>query len=358
MTPAGIDKIVFRVSASDYRIRDFAQIPGFQAKRPMLDMTTNQPAPGFTLRDGKGQEREIARGFVNLGPDQGFKPMHLDFGPMGMQVNWNPSKAYHPWELCRDTEVLTRRFEALTEALMGLGIDADFRSADLLRLDLTEQSPMKQPLKAYSRLWQLFRMKRVTKTDAKQYPDGFQHGSENFGFLLYNKGRELDDKELMKANILRIEEQFKTPQGIAQKTNLGPRFKNVSGLLDTGLEVAGDEYRRILSTKLLDVKNMTGDSLVIDFESDMQMLQDLARLYPRNFFDAFLAMHGLPALLEKYGTLDALQTMITEAQVVSSRRLRDQMTKVRRLALQRDRLSSLSVGELYREVVAKFALAG
>jgi hypothetical protein len=205
----------------------------------------------------------------------------------GGLLTFNPSKPYHPYELCGSSDELTQRVELVTSELENFGISGDWKSAKLTRLDFAKNVQLDTPLSNYTQSLNLVNFARSRRQ--AQYPDGYMTGNNSRGLIIYNKSLEssLEDK-----GITRGELQLKNSE--ATKSIAGSYTDK--DLISNGLEL----FNKVI-VKTFNIEKRVSNELSIPYGSLVQSFAKIKEEHGRNASQVFKKYMGSKALLDEIG---------------------------------------------------------
>lgn len=206
----------------------------------------------------------------------------------GMSVEWNPAKLttdtgshIHP---VTDDRTLASRNDSVFQRLAELGIQADFREAQITRIDICRNMLMNDIASAYRPSYELLHMPR-SRRDSVVYPDGIRLSTERRTLNIYNKGREVSDENIRKAfddRLVRIESQFKKADAVKPTTGI----RNIRDLEDPrfGIEYQQNRWRAYLKKDIFKLRAIVDNQVHIPFDSLRELMEQGRQKWGKNFF--------------------------------------------------------------------------
>jgi len=263
----GIDKI--RLHTTDFRIDD-SQAAGLQLHQGHVDLDTGETNETRLFVDGSGKHITGARAVKNTDLFQ----LTIDY--KGLSIQFNPSKPYHPYDLVSDTDVFNDRCKTVFSQLKQSGINADYQSARLSRIDISRNMQMIYPVTAYLSVFDLVNIKR--EKYQRSYPDGYGTSNEDWGVIFYDKGKETSSPLV---GLLRAEIQYKKSRKV--KAVLG--CTSIKDVISYGIPAISDVYRDEMKSKVL--KLQQGNQMTISFEDDFDLLKKIKEAKTKTVIDDF-----------------------------------------------------------------------
>ena len=106
----------------------------------------------------------------------------------GCLLQFNPSKPYHPYELCGSSDTFIERVDTVINQLAALGVSGAWEEAKLTRLDFAKNFQLDAPLSNYTQCLNLVNFARSRRQ--AEFPDGYMTGNNSRGLIIYNKSIE------------------------------------------------------------------------------------------------------------------------------------------------------------------------
>jgi hypothetical protein len=337
----GIDKLMLTSQA--FIVRD-ASKTGLQVKHGFTDLATGEQNNPYLFTDKTGRKIEGVSAFLNTDHYQ------LNINKYGLQVVFNPSKAYHPYELCTDINVLQERIETLSKDINGKGIRLDIEQAKISRFDLARNGIMNEPCIAYSPVLSWLNIKR-SKRNA-MYPDGHSSNNNRFGINLYNKGKELRNNgiELITDDkMMRCELQYKGSQSVNKRTEIS----TVQSLYEYGMDHLNKLYTETLSQDVF--KAGQSNQLQIAYTDIKEFLSQLKQTYGRNAMQVFYSTYGVSALINDIGNIDTFKNILQDLGFGRTAIWKHEKRILEYMNVQRMIRKTSGIGKLYKELYYKFA---
>lgn len=292
----GIDKI--RLTTRDFRVKDAR---GLNLK-PSQSVIGQEQEERLLFVDGTGRQVRGAGVFSNN------DLYNLDISEKGLKIEFNPSKPYHPFILCADTDTLYNRLKTVTDDIKDKhGIIADWNYSKVSRLDVSRNVETKDPIGYYSDVFGMVGIPR-TKRQA-QYPDGYSVGNNSTGLILYNKLQEIRDSgiDIKGDNLLRVELQFKKSQSARSHLKL----VTLDDLVTCGVEHCQDVFRGYMKNNVFREKAQQ-EQKIIPFNDAYFWLTELKKKHPRDYLQIFKKPFGLLELFDLCGGQEGYLKLVAE----------------------------------------------
>jgi hypothetical protein len=338
---AGIDKLI--ITTQDFRIND-ASKSGLTLRHWNTDLDTGNQEQPILFTDKAGKPIHGASAFIN---DEQYA---ININRNGLQVVFNPSKAYHPYKLCNDSKVLQERLETLAKGIKEKGFILDIEQAKISRIDLAKNANMEQPCIAYSPVFSWLNIKRAKRT--AMYPDGYTSNNNRLGLIFYNKGKELRENKILVINddkVMRCELQYKGTQSVCKRTGIG----NIRSLIETGIQPLSDLYNETLLNDIF--KNQESGQYPISYEGTKETLENLRRQYGQQALNYFYSIHGVSSIITEVGSLQAFESMLYEIGYHRNTVYKHKTRMMKLMKLQSNIIKKSHIGKLYKELTYKFA---
>jgi len=337
----GIDKLV--LTSQDFIVKD-ASTTGLQLKHGFTDLATGDQKQVVLFKDKTGRSISGASAFLNT------EHYNLNINSYGLQVTFNPSKTYHPYELCTDAKVLEKRIETLSKDIYGRGIRLDIEQANISRIDLAKNAEMSQPCIAYSPVLSWLNIQRAKRS--AMYPDGHTSNNNKFGLNFYNKGKELRENDIQVIphdNMMRCELQLKGTQSVCKRIGIG----NIRTLYESGITPLNDFYNDTLTKDVFKSKNIT--QYRICYVGTKETLMSLRDIYGQSALNMFYSMYGIGELMNEVGSLQAFEKMLSELGYHRNTIAKHRKRVLSLLDIQKSITKQSGIGKLYKELLYKFA---
>jgi len=337
-SPTGIDKL--SLYTRDFTIRD-GKRSGLTVQPAIINLSDGQDRNLPLFKDGNGKQYNGAKAYRN------DELCTVNINQHGLNVILNPSKPYHPYELCRDEATLEERLNTVYKHLQAAGIKANYGGMTVSRIDLARNGSMNNPCPAYLPVFSGLGFARAKRQAT--YPDGHSINNNTFGLTFYNKGKEAGtDRE----NLLRAELQFKKAKGSNFK---GLYIGKVEDIAEVGFSHLNETYTGIMQGQVFKTDSFNGQQL-ITFADTLQQLNVLKEIYgPQRALTAFVGINGIEATLEATAGLDGYRRLLKQYGVHRNT-IRKKLNEAQRyLALRSQMQQSKTIGKLYREMWRQFA---
>jgi hypothetical protein len=342
---AGIDKLT--ITTQDFTVRDYTKA-GLTLDSGKINLDTGEQFQQHLFTDSFNREVFGYKAYYNDADNH-----TVNVNQYGLQVVFNPSKAYHPYKLCNDTKVLQERIETLEKQLRQKGIIFNMDNAKISRIDLAKNAQMNLPCVAYRQVLDALRIPRAKRN--AMYPDGHSSNNNQVGLNIYNKGKELREKKILVINddnTMRTELQYKSTKAVSDRTGIA----NIGTLIDIGIRPLNKIFNETLLNDIF--KSQNDLQYPIMFENIKDMLIDLKKKSPSNAIPILFQRFGVEFLLKEVGSIDGFLKILNE-----SGYHRNSLGNHRKRILKliegksqfNDMKDSKSIGNLYKELKLKFA---
>jgi hypothetical protein len=345
----GIDKVILTISDFQINSRD-GWLNSIPASLP--GENPEDVPPTLICRDGTPIKGKL---YANTETAQ------YDIDYRGMRVIFNPSKMYHPYHLTNTGDNFNRAIEHIVTDAESMGIHANIREAKISRLDIAAQAEMSRPPGMYADAYKLCNSKRMP--NQAEYPGGYRMGSKSVATICYDKAQEIKVKDktgtikVTENNLLRVENRWQKSDAMARHL----QFNSLPILLKMHPEDIRQKNSLFLRNKVFKDKKK-GEQLLIDFDTEVQVLQSLMSQYKRGFAPvlAHLGMAGgnYSDTLSKFGSIEGYFNLMMDAGISKSRAY-EHKTKLMELIrtearINRDR-EQITPGKLLDELIHRFA---
>jgi hypothetical protein len=230
---------------------------------------------------------------------------NLSIGSYGLGLEFNPSKIADPntGKLMTSLKSVDEVTTAIHQELNDYGIRFSKDTARVNRVHLTKDREMNQPVHGYSQIFSMLKGKRASTVE---YPHSFRIGNRSTNAIFYDKGVELDKKQLH-SNRMRAEWKLekKTSVDSHLKLNEYQRF------ILTPEDYYTSKYNEYLHGSVFN--SQPKDQLKFDFYGDVGMLKSMREASSRTAIKDFMLIHSVDALMERYGSIKGIEKLIIEA---------------------------------------------
>ena len=226
------------------------------------------------------------------------QPHFLD-KPM-MNIQFNPSKALHPYNLVTDPKEVSMVCDQIQDSLSDFGIKLNLENALQTRLDFAKQDFMNRPLSNYNYGFDFIGGKRMKKIG---YEDGYTFHNKSHEACFYDKGKKKKNDSLI--GMMRVEQRLKDSDTINKFTGI----KTLGNLLKSENEQWNECYKNYLNNTIFhQFKNKS----ILDIKSEVERFQKI-RSDGRNAVLKYLVAVTLTHQISKMGSLEFLFTVMKEA---------------------------------------------
>lgn len=298
------------------------------------------------IRDKSGVEKRGQKAVLN-------DPLYsLTLNQFGARLTLNPSKPYHPVNLCSDNSTLADRIGAVETRLREQGIFLNIADSKLSRIDLAKNIQCKNPVSYYSEVFRGLRLPRADKQ--AEFPEGYRTNNNSRSLIFYNKGQEVFQKtgdstilELHGNNLMRGELQYKKasiPHQLKMKT-----FDDFNRY---GMEFLQKRYRETMENNVFKFESGQGLSIPIQYD-EKSLLDELVSVlekHPRNGYLNYRAMIGDRNIPLLWGSLENFANAVLT--ISENRATTQRITKAIRQTI--FGFGATEVVNLYDELRTKF----
>ena len=337
----GIDKLMLTSQA--FIIKDASQT-GLQVKHGFTNLATGEQSNPFLFKDKTGRKIEGVSAFLNT------EFYGLNINQFGVQINFNPSKAYHPFELCNDPKILQQRIENVSKDLYSKGIRLDIEQTKVSRIDLAKNSEMIHPCIAYGAVMSLLNINRAKRN--AMYPDGHSSNNNKFGLNFYNKGKELrqDGIEIIPHDrMMRCELQYKSSQSVCKRTGIS----TLESLYEIGTENLYNLYKETLSQDVF--KAGQSNQLQISYTDIKEIIMQLQPMYGRRTMEVLYSSYGIETLINQLGSVEHFESILKDLGYHRNTITKHKKRLMQYLNLQKIISKASGIGKLFKELHLKFA---
>lgn len=244
--------------------------------------------------------------YVNPGTQWGTRGS-FTLTPKGLTIQYNPSTMKHPWHLTTNVEDMAT---AIMEDAGRVGVDFDLDTARLGRVDLTRQAVMDSPCRAFIPAFTAMRGKRSRSV---RYPDGYTFGNKSWATVFYDKTKQattVKGVQGMPANVVRCEMR------VVKTRNIGNTVRGFGlGTFKDVREMDPEGVKHIYTSSVESKVFRLGDStqLVLDFNTEVELLTSLRTEHERGAVDRYIAMEGIESILRRFGDMTLFGDALRQA---------------------------------------------
>ena len=270
----------------------------------------------------------------------------------GLQVQFNPSKALHPYHLTGTGKQFSAIVQQVSQEIRGIGIDADIDQMKLVRLDLAKQAEMSNPFANYIDAFRMLKGKRAK--EQRQYPSGYIVGNTRWQTIGYDKGEELKQHHhsIPEKNLMRIESRWIKGQSISAHFHLNT--------LPALAELSPTDLTKIYTSHLTDKyfpKQYEGDQMVMDFDTVIDQMKAAQNRYGRGWFIRYISAISIDGFIMQLGGMEMVRKALLE--VTSKQRASDYVKEITDLLYFKSKLDAQTdqqtVASLLYEMQERFA---
>lgn len=293
MDTIGIDKIL--LTTKEFRLENLTLLGRKSNIKPNNDSTL----PIF--KDLQGSSVEANSLYFNGGAN-------YDISGKGLMVSFNPSKSSHPYNLTSTGKELNNVIGLVEREMKSIGILANIDSMKLSRLDLAKNQVMTYPVGMYHDGLRYLKGKR---SESRAAPDGFYIANKSHETLYYNKFKELKFNKIdiiAPEQLARLEARLKKTDSVKRYTDINS-LKELRTLEHTDIDFL---YKSYLNKVVFTRANIGVQSL-IDFDSEVQLFKTLKAQKPKGYFNYWLTLNSVEALLNNFGSIENVVRFLEQA---------------------------------------------
>jgi hypothetical protein len=270
----------------------------------------------------------------------------------GLQLQFNPSKALHPYHLTGTGKQFSETIKGVKQELLSIGIDANIDQMKLVRLDLAKQAEMSKPFGNYIDAFRMLKGKRAK--EQRQYPSGYIVGNTRWQTIGYDKGEELKQHHhnIPEKNLMRLESRWMKGQSISAQFHLNT--------LPALAELSPIDLTRIYASHLTDKyfpKQFEGDQMVMGFDTVIDQMKTAQNRYGRGWFIKYVSAISIDAFIMQLGGLEMVRKALLE--VTTKQRASDYLKDLTDLLYFKSKLDAQTnqqtVASLLYEMQERFA---
>jgi hypothetical protein len=300
-----IDKLT--LYTRDFSVKDSTGIKGFTAVPCHVNLENldkGESLNNLLFLDKLGRKVTGSKAYLN---DDLF---NLTISQAGLNLQLNPSKPYHAFDLVPNDETLLGRLKIAFSRLNKYGINAGWQTARPVRIDLAKNEVMNQPVSVYN---EVFRWLNVPRSkDRREYPEGYQVGNKSVLVSFYNKGLKarLDGEKIYTGDdLLRAELQFRNKASVKSSFEVG----TLDDLLRAGLDHCKNVYRTEMNDRVFRSGQKINDQVCISYGDETRILKELKKQSERTAIGKYIQLYGLPGFFETFGTLAMFEKIMLDA---------------------------------------------
>lgn len=270
----------------------------------------------------------------------------------GLQVQFNPSKALHPYHLSGTGKQFSETIKGIRQELATIGIDANLDEMKLVRLDLAKQAEMSNPFANYIDAFRMLKGKRAK--EQRQYPSGYIVGNTRWQTIGYDKGEELKQHHhsIPEKNLMRLESRWMKGQSISAQFHLNS--------LPALAELSPTDLTRIYASHLTDKyfpKQYEGEQMIMDFDTVIDQMRTAQDRFGKGWFTKYVSAISVDGFIMQLGGLDMVRKALLE--VTTKQRASDYLKHLTDLLYFKSKLDAQTnqqtVASLLYELQERFA---
>lgn len=341
----GVDKVLFTTKA--FSVKDRCN---FRIKQG--DIVDGEVVESNLFRDELGD-------VLGTKAIYNSKIANTTISPIGLKVEYNPSKLLHPYHLNNDNNSLSKIHQIVKKDLkenagIELGLDAEL---SLSRLDIARNEQLSKPISAYGPLFSSLKGKRQSNVE---YPSSYYFKNKSQESVFYDKVEALKyeyknvDVPDIVSNTMRAELKAK------KRSSVGSifRFNDMDTFLNCNPDYRVDKYKSQLRKQLFQGdKSHLQTTLFTDYDRDIEYLKALKEANSRGAINKFIQSKGLDSLLSEVGSIENFRQMLLEAgysDKYSFRKVAEIKRQLHEVSMFFGDSSKQNITSLYNEIYAKF----
>lgn len=271
---------------------------------------------------------------------------------VGLQVQFNPSKAKHPYHLAATGKEFSDTVKSIRQEMAAIGINTNLDQMKLVRLDLAKQAEMSNPFGNYIDAFRMLKGKRAK--EQRQYPSGYIVGNTRWQTIGYDKGEELKQHKytIPEKNLMRLESRWLKGQSVSAQFHLA----TLPELADLTPGELNSIYVAHLNTRYFP-KQFEGDQMIMDFETVIDQMKTAQNRYGKGWLFKYLSAINVDTFLQQVGGLEMARKVFLE--VASKQRASDYIKELTDLLYFKSKLDAQTdqqtVASLLCEMQERFA---
>lgn len=271
---------------------------------------------------------------------------------VGLQVQFNPSKAKHPYYLASTGKDFSDTVKGIRQEMETIGINAGIDQMKLVRLDLAKQAEMSNPFGNYIDAFRMLKGKRAK--EQRQYPSDYIVGNTRWQTIGYDKGEELRQHKysIPEKNLMRLESRWLKGQSVSAQFQLN----SLPELADLTPGELNSIYASHLNNRYFP-KQFEGHQMVMDFETVIDQMKTAQTKFGKGWFIKYISAVSIDTFLVQLGGLEMVRKALLE--VTSKQRASDYIKDLTDLLYFKSKLDAQTdqktVASLLYEMQDKFA---
>lgn len=300
-----VDKV--EVTFQDFKVADRPKLFLRPAK---VDLQTGQNRDEFALwTQANG---DILTG---SGAHRNTDLASIDIDARGLKVSFCPAKVCHGnnYYKVQNSGELNASFKTVAEIVKDTGIQCDFESGTVCRLDLAKDKEMDEPFQIYRQLFCMLEAKRAKPRDIGE---SYYFGNRTRQVSFYDKVHEMADKGLnigefglINKNVMRCELRLTGAKPVAK----------YSGMVDIKTLSNADAFNNLSSTYNSVIADFVfrqkdnGGQMRFNFMREVETLMFFKSTYRRNSIQRYKAFKGIENIFQEFGNIDNFKTLLLQA---------------------------------------------
>jgi len=301
-----IDKVF--VTLRDFHI---SARPKLALKLGKIDLETGENLYDFPL----WKNPQTGDWVTGAGAHRNTDIAKIDIDMRGLKVEFNPAVVCHGNNFLKikDSQELKSSFDTIKALVKDTGIECDFDSGNIQRIDLAKDREMAEPYLTYKQLFRFLEAKRATPRD---FGETYYFTNKSRQVSFYDKIHEMESKNIKVAdfgidgkNIMRCELRLLNSKTVVRNTGIhsikalgqGDSFNNL-----------GKVYNDVLSDFVFRDCNK-GGQLRFNFLQEIDKLIYFKNTYKRNSLQRYLASYGIENVLRDYGSIENFKSVMLQA---------------------------------------------
>jgi hypothetical protein len=217
-----------------------------------------------------------------------------------LNISFNPSKSLHPYKLITDEHLVCNHIDAIQKELKTSNIEIELENAKVSRFDIAHNVILNNELRSYQSVLDTLQGKRQIK---KQHDDSMYWGNKQHQFIIYNKYKELTDRNNIPTTLARAEMRL-----LNQKC-VNSVFKNnmLSNLIEHESLYINKFNSYIRNNIFRDSKD---NQLKLDFGEIYSIYENAHKEYGNKAYSVVLKSLGLLTLVNHKDGIENLKKVI------------------------------------------------
>lgn len=342
MTSVGIDKILLTT-------KDFIIESGhYLTVQPMAFQPNSKDAKEepVLFNDQRGQKAYLNTSNFNV-----------SISPIGLSIQFNPSKALHPYNLTNDNEEIKQVWDYYRGQIKDSGILlAPDNELKLSRFDMAKNHQMNYPIQFYAPVFQSLKGKRMEK---KEFPNSHYFANQSREINFYDKTEEVnqrDEKIQIDERLMRAELRAKNTDTVRRIY----RFNSFEGMIKAGSEYRENKLKDTLCHQIFSEGNRMDqlEIFTLDYDKELSHLKMIKSNKGRNSIFTWISVSGLEGIIDRFGNLENIRLFLIDAGYepkYTFRVIKDMRNQLQYSSFFQTKDRNQNLTSLYNELLTKFA---